>query len=244
MVSFSIRAVVWAAGPVLSLVRTGTGSHRGQLKFLRIYEYEKGRFPDVRTHFHWFPCYHCEEPVCVRNCPTEALYKEDKYGAVLINSEQCDSCRICYDVCPYGAPVFESDDLLAKVQKCNMCFDRLERGEKPICVLSCAYRALDFGPLSTIISRYGDKRDLEDLPDSRATRPAIIFKPHASKRQLVPYDIQKALHLMMRRDPLPPIFGSPEDVLEIPEGAIGRSKLVVKHESVADLMRCTRNDEG
>ncbi|MFC2002172.1 4Fe-4S dicluster domain-containing protein [Chloroflexota bacterium] len=216
----------------------------GPVKFLRIYEYEKGSFPDVRTHFHWFPCYHCENPVCATNCPCEALYKEDKYGAVLINSESCDGCRVCYDVCPYGAPVFESDDLTAKVQKCDLCFERLEQGEKPVCVLSCPTRALDFGLLSTIRKRYGNRSELEDMPGSRTTKPSAVFKPHVAKRQLVPYHTERALELLMRREPLPPVFNSPADVLKIPEGMVSRSQLVVKHSSAADLMSHTRNDEG
>jgi len=216
----------------------------GPLKYLRIYEYEKGSFPNVRVHFQWVPCYHCEEPACVANCPCEAIYKEAKYGAVLIDGEKCDGCRICYEFCPYGALVCESDEIDVKPQKCTMCIDRLEMGEQPICVLACPTRALDFGPLSTLRAMYGDRRDLEDMPSSQTTKPAIVFKPHSRKQQLVAYDTQRALELMMRRDPLPPVFTSAADVVEIPSGTIDRSELVIKHESVDDLMRRTRNDEG
>jgi len=172
------------------------------------------------------------------------MYKEAKYAAVLIDSEKCDGCRECYDVCPYGAPVFESDEAGVKAQKCTMCIDRLELCEKPICVLACPTRALDFGPLSTLMTRYGDRRDLEDMPSSRTTKPAIVVKPHTEKRQLVPYNAERALELLMRRDPLPPVFTLPTDVAEIPEGMIGRGELVIKHRSAQDLMRRTRNDEG
>jgi hypothetical protein len=82
------------------------------------------------------------------------------------------------------------------------------------------------------------------MPSGRTTRPAVVFKPHARKRQLAAYNAQTALELMMRRDPLPPVFGSAADVIEIPSGTIDRSELVIKHESVGDLMRRTRNDEG
>ena len=216
----------------------------GPLKYLRTYEYEKGSFPNVRIHFQWVPCYHCEEPVCVTNCAPQAMYKEDKYGAVLIDSEKCDGCRICYDVCPYGAPVFESDEVGGKAQKCNMCIDRLELGELPVCVLACPTRALDFGPLSSLMARYGNKSDLEDMPSSRTTKPSVVVKAHTGKRQLVPYNADRALELLMTRDPLPPVFTSVADVTEIPEGIIGRSELVIKHASAEDLMRRTRNDEG
>lgn len=216
----------------------------GPVKYLRVYEYEKGSFPNVRIHFQWVPCYHCEEPICVGSCPPQAMYKEDTYGAVLIDSEKCDGCRICYDVCPYGAPVFETAEIGVKAQKCSMCIDRLELGEQPICVLACPTRALDFGPLSSLTVRYGDRRDLEDMPSSQTTKPAVLVRPHTGKRQLVPYNAEKALELLMRRDPLPAVYASPADVTEIPGGMIGRGELVIKHESAEDLMRRTRNDEG
>lgn len=216
----------------------------GPVKYLRVYEYEKGIFPDIRIHFQWLPCYHCEEPACVSSCPCEALHKEPKYGAVLIDSNKCDGCRLCYDACPYGAPAFESDEAGIKMQKCDMCIDRLEMGTQPICVLSCQMRALDFGTLSSLTERYGKVRDMEDLPGSEVTKPAILFKPHKEKRQLVAYNSNRAIELMMKRSPLPSLFTSPEDVTEIPEGMVGRGGLVIKHKSVDELMRCTRCDEG
>ena len=216
----------------------------GPLKYLRIYQYEKGSFPDVRVHIQWVPCYHCQEPVCVSSCPTQAIYKEDKYGAVLIDTEKCDGCRICYDVCPYGAPMFESDEISVKAQKCTMCIDRLELGEQPVCVLACRTRALDFGPLSNLVERYSDRRDLEDMPSSQTTKPSVVFKPSTEKRQFVPYNAERALELLMRRDPLPPLFASPADVTTVPAGTVGRGEFVIKHESADDLMRCTRDDEG
>ena len=139
----------------------------GPLKYLKVYEYEKGSFPDVRVHMQWIPCYHCEKPACVTDCPTKAISKEPKFGAVLIDSDKCDGCRICYESCPYGAPVFESDEAGVKAQKCDMCVDRLNVGEQPVCVLSCPMRALDFGDLNQCIAKYKGQRDLEDLPSVR-----------------------------------------------------------------------------
>jgi anaerobic dimethyl sulfoxide reductase subunit B (iron-sulfur subunit) len=204
----------------------------GPLKYLKIYEYEKGMFPDVRVYFQWMPCYHCEKPACISKCKTGAIYKEEKYGAVLIDNAKCTGCRSCYKACPYGAPVFESDEKKTEAQKCTMCIDRLEVGLKPICVLSCPNRALDFGPLESLVISYKADRDLEDLPNSQITQPSIVFKPHSRKRQLVPYD------------PLPQVFKQLDNISEIPKGMVGRNGLVIKHKLAADLMRYTRNDDG
>ena len=82
------------------------------------------------------------------------------------------------------------------------------------------------------------------MPKSQITMPAILFKPHTAKRQLVIYDVERALELLMKRDPLPVVYMSPTDVTEISKGMVGRNELVIKHESVADFMYHTRNDEG
>ena len=218
----------------------------GPLKYLRIFEYEKGTFPDLRIHYQWVPCYHCEKPVCIDACPRDAIYKEEKYGAVLIDADRCDAyeCRMCYDACPYGALLFPSDEPEAKPQKCTMCIDRLEVGDLPICALSCPMRALDFGPFRELVDAYGDKRDLEDMPHSQTTNPAVVFKPHTEKRRVVTYDSQKAIRLLMKRDPLPPVFTSATDITDAPMGIIGRNRLVIKSKSAEDIMRYSRSDEG
>jgi hypothetical protein len=48
----------------------------------------------------------------------------------------------------------------------------------------------------------------------------------------------------MKRDPLPQVYGTLDEAIEIPEGIIGRNQLVVKHKSADELMHYTRNDEG
>lgn len=216
----------------------------GPLKYCRVYEYEKGSFPNVRLHCMWIPCYHCEKPGCIAACKKGAISKESKFGAVLIDQEKCTGCRLCTEGCPYGAIVFESDTKKVKAQKCTMCIDRVERGDLPVCVLSCPMRALDFGPLSELEEKFGRLKDLEDLPSSQNTAPAVVFQPHTPKRRLVPYDAERALALLAKRDPLPVVYISAADVTDIPEGMVGRSTLVIKHGSADDLMRQTRNDEG
>ena len=49
---------------------------------------------------------------------------------------------------------------------------------------------------------------------------------------------------MMRRDPLPPVYSKISDVTDIPEGMVGRDKLVIKQKTAEELMRNTRCDEG
>ena len=67
---------------------------------MTVYEWESGTFPAIRLHSLAFSCAHCENPACVAVCESGALYKEDEFGAVLVDQDKCTGCRKCYDACP------------------------------------------------------------------------------------------------------------------------------------------------
>ncbi|MFC2025198.1 4Fe-4S dicluster domain-containing protein [Chloroflexota bacterium] len=211
-----------------------------------MFQWEKGTYLNLRLHFLFAPCYHCENPVCIRACRHKAIYKDERYGAVLVDQEKCQGDRSCWKACPYGAPQFQSDELEAKMSKCTMCTDRLEQGRLPICVESCPMRALDFGPLEDLKRKYGNVSVLEDLPSDTITRPAIVFKPHIPKKQLVHYDEGKALQLLGDREvftQLPPLYLSKDDVTYVPPGLVGRDRLNLKPKTVEEAKRATQHDE-
>lgn len=220
------------------------GLEPGPEKWMTVYEWEKGYYPDLRIHNLAFSCGHCENPVCAEACSNNAIFKEDKYGAVLVDQEKCQGCRQCFDACPYGAPKFADDAPGTKMSKCTMCIDRLEQGEKPICVLSCPLRAFDFGPVDKLAEKYGDLRQLDEMPDPGITRPAYLLKPNPPKKQLIPYDSVKAVALSQKRGNIGTLFESIEDVSNIKEGTVKRNKLQMKHTTNMELMRVTRNDIG
>ena len=220
----------------------------GSVRWMRVYQWEKGTFPDTRLHILPISCYHCENPVCVKACPNEALYKEKKYGAVLVNADKCLGTRKCWKACPYGAPQFDGDGLGRKMSKCNMCVDRLEQGLKPICVLSCSMRALEFGPLEELTKRYGNLKRLEDMPKDSITRPSVVFKPADRKMQVLPWDSSRALKLWQKRQsyqgqPLPDIFTTETDITEAPDGIVRRNRLVLKAKNSAELKYYTTDNE-
>lgn len=220
------------------------GLEPGPEKWMTVYEWEKGFYPDLRICNLAFSCGHCENPVCIKACPNGAIFKEDKYGAVLVDGEKCQGCRQCLIACPYGAPKFASDAPGTKMSKCTMCVDRLEQGEKPICVLSCPLRAFDFGPLEELKEKYGDLRQLDEMPDPEITRPAYFLKPNTPKKHLIPYDSAKAVALSQKRGNMGELFENIGDVSNIQEGTVKRNKLIMKHATNAELMRFTRNDIG
>ena len=106
-------------------------------------------------------CNHCENPPCVRVCPTQATWKRGD-GIVMMDQHRCIGCRYCIAACPYGARSFNFEDpapALAErtdyptrtrgvVEKCTFCAERIADGAKPLCVEACAAvgcNALTFG---------------------------------------------------------------------------------------------------
>lgn len=221
---------------------------KGPLKYMRVYQWEKGTFPNIDIHILAIPCYHCENPACVDACPNGAIYKESKYGAVLIDEERCKGERKCWVACPYGSIAYPSDEPFEKAQKCTMCIDRLEQNMNPVCVMSCSLRALEFGPIDELKKKYGEIQQLADMPSPDEVRPSVVMKPADGKKKLVPYDANKALKLWKQRGPfaapgLPDVFESESDITDVEAVSIGLEKLVLKPKSVKELMYYTADFE-
>lgn len=127
-------------------------------------------------------CNHCENPLCVENCPTTAMHKTDE-GIVLIDTENCVGCRYCEWACPYSAPQF--DEKRGVMTKCNLCYDALANGEPPTCVAACPTRALQFGEREELEARYGTVHGVAPLPSPDLTNPSLVITPH---RDAAPVD--------------------------------------------------------
>lgn len=157
-------------------------------KFRRVYEYGGGSWVKsgnawVNNTFSYYlsiACNHCDEPTCVKGCPTGAMHKREKDGLVVVNKDVCVGCRYCEMRCPYGAPQFNAEENV--MMKCDGCFARVEQGMKPVCVESCPQRALDFGPIEELRQKYGTQNEIAPLPSARFTKPNLIVKPHPDAR--------------------------------------------------------------
>jgi molybdopterin-containing oxidoreductase family iron-sulfur binding subunit len=107
-------------------------------------------------------CNHCDNPPCVRVCPTKATFKREEDGIVMMDYHRCIGCRFCMAGCPYGArslnwrdprPFIKEIDpnyptrTRGVVEKCNFCAERLAKGLIPACVEASKDKALVFGDL-------------------------------------------------------------------------------------------------
>ena len=89
-------------------------------------------------------CMHCAQPACGSACLTRAMLKT-KEGPVIWREDKCMGCRFCMVSCPFDMPKFEYDSAVPKIQKCRMCYERLQEGEVPACVDECPEEAIIFG---------------------------------------------------------------------------------------------------
>jgi molybdopterin-containing oxidoreductase family iron-sulfur binding subunit len=150
-------------------------------------DFERRNFPVL--------CNHCENPPCVRVCPTKATFKRPQDGIVMMDYHRCIGCRFCMAACPYGSRSFNwSDPRLALdmdainrefptrgkgvVEKCNFCAERLAKGLQPACVEACKDGALVFGDLNdpaSEVRRILDKRFAIRRKPSLGTGPSVYY---------------------------------------------------------------------
>ncbi len=135
-------------------------------------------------------CNHCDNPPCVRVCPTKATFKIEENGIVAMDYHRCIGCRFCMMGCPYGARSFNwfnprdhikvyNPDFATRtrgvVEKCNFCAERLPLGKEPACVEALKESgALVFGDLNDPDS---EVRQLLDENPTIQRKPALGTKP-------------------------------------------------------------------
>ncbi len=109
----------------------------------------------------------------------DAITKEQDSGLVLVDTESClgkENCELCLQACPYDVPQFGMKQN-AKMQKCNLCPDRVAEGRNPACVDACPVRALDAGPMEELQAKYGSTGDAVGFSYVPALAPSFIVKP-------------------------------------------------------------------
>lgn len=79
-------------------------------------------------------CRQCQEPKCLKSCPTGAIYRNQIDGVTLVDEEKCTGCAKCVDACPFRAVFI--DPLKNVALMCDLC------GSDPACVKYCSARVL------------------------------------------------------------------------------------------------------
>lgn len=139
-------------------------------------------------------CNHCDNPSCVRVCPTKATFKLPD-GITMQDMHRCIGCRFCMAACPYAARSFNWVDpapavkkerlnreypLRTKgvVEKCTFCTERLSVGKMPACVEAAPKGGLIFGDLkdpNSMVRKIVETRLTIRRKPELGTGPAIYY---------------------------------------------------------------------
>ena len=117
-------------------------------------------------------CNHCLNPGCVAACPSGAAYKREEDGVVLIDQDRCRAWRYCISSCPYKKPYYNWRS--GKMEKCLLCYPRIETGQPPACFHACPGRIRYMGPLLYDMDRVAEAANADDHDLVRAQRDIIL----------------------------------------------------------------------
>jgi nitrate reductase beta subunit len=152
-----------------------TGKHDVNFKEISKEEHEAYlKFRDVFYFYLPRICNHCISPACVAACPSGAAYKREEDGIVLIDQTRCRNWRYCISACPYKKPYYNW--VSGKMEKCILCYPRVEAGMPPVCFHSCVGRIRSFGLLFYDMDRVQETALAEDK-DLVAAQRSLILDP-------------------------------------------------------------------
>lgn len=138
-----------------------------------------GTYPDIEMYFLPVMCQQCAEPSCVKACPTGACYRNSDDGVILIDQNNCIGCMSCKRACPYDIMTFNNE--MRVMDKCTLCVDSRENGDKPACVKNCSGRALIFGDINdpdsdvSIVLKKAGSENIFSLRDSSGNHPSVRY---------------------------------------------------------------------
>ena len=115
---------------------------------------------------------HCEDPGCLKACPSPGAIVQYANGIVDFQEENCIGCGYCVTGCPFDIPRISKRD--HKAYKCTLCSDRVAVGLEPACIKACPTGAIVFGTKEDMQQHAAER--IEDLK-SRGFEQAGLYDP-------------------------------------------------------------------
>ncbi|MCC8397056.1 formate dehydrogenase subunit beta [Paraburkholderia sp. MMS20-SJTR3] len=119
-------------------------------------------------------CMHCDEPGCLKACPSPGAIVQYTNGIVDFHEENCIGCGFCVTGCPFNVPRISKQD--RRAYKCTLCSDRVAVGQEPACVKTCPTGAIMFGTKEDMTQQAEER--IVDLKD-RGFQNAGLYDPAA-----------------------------------------------------------------
>jgi tetrathionate reductase subunit B len=150
----------------------------------KVLSVEDGNYPDARVVFTPVQCNQCVNPPCVPACPINATFKLPN-GIVVTDWNKCEGIGACVPACPYEAR-FLDNRFGNKVDKCDFCVNRLEKGLLPACVEACEANARIFGDMNAPEGEFAEYLKRKDLnvrkPELKIKTSILYVSSRSSKR--------------------------------------------------------------
>ncbi|MFI5143235.1 MAG: 4Fe-4S dicluster domain-containing protein [Thermoanaerobaculales bacterium] len=143
--------------------RSETVEESRAFHWIKLMPQRSGAYPNVSLRFLPQPCFHCDNPPCVRVCPVQATYLSSE-GIVGQIYGRCIGCRYCMAGCPYSAKVFNwyapnwpgqtkkrtNPDVSLRpkgvVEKCTFCHHRIIKAREDARIAGHGLRDGDVTP--------------------------------------------------------------------------------------------------
>jgi len=153
---------------------------------MRFMEYENPK-SDLEWLIRKDGCMHCEDPGCLKACPSPGAIVQYANGIVDFQEENCIGCGYCVTGCPFDIPRISKKD--KKAYKCTLCSDRVAVGLEPACVKACPTGAIVFGTKEDM-KQHAEER-IEDLK-TRGFDQAGLYDPAGVRGTHVMYVLHHA----------------------------------------------------
>ena len=169
----------WNELPATHTVQSGSYQNPPDMngdtyKVVRFFE---GRTKEAKPYWNFVSdmCRHCIDAPCAFAVDDGVITIEPDSGAVVFTDKTtADNYDAAFGACPYAIPhINEKKGLLTK---CTMCYDRIEDGKLPACVLSCPTGCMVFGDRDEILEMV-EKRVKElkkKYPNAHALHPEEV----------------------------------------------------------------------
>ncbi len=128
-----------------------------------------------RVIWNFFPdqCRHCTEPPC--KLAADGLVKgavviDPETGAVIFTEKTKKISKegfiMMKEYCPYNIP--RRNEETGIINKCDMCLERVEAGQLPVCVKTCPTGAMNFGDRDKMLAMAHERLNKvrEDFPEA------------------------------------------------------------------------------
>ncbi len=154
------------------------GTHetgKRDVNFKSMSDAERDAYLEYEKVFYFYVpriCNHCMNPGCVGACPSGAAYKREEDGIVLIDQDGCRSWRQCITSCPYKKTY--QNWRSGKMEKCVLCYPRVETGQPPACFHACPGRIRYMGPLLYDMDRVVEAASRPDEELVEAQREIVL----------------------------------------------------------------------